>query len=64
LVKHKLFIYLFIYLLQLGFQPMVVGNKIVLKQERDSTKEKQYKKQYKNIDYTKQKTKLQNRKQT
>jgi hypothetical protein len=43
---------------------MVVGNKIVLKQERDSTKEKQYKKQYKNIDYTKQKTKLQNRKQT
>ena len=44
-----------IYLLQLGFHPVAVVGKLVQKWDRDSyiQKQKQYRKQYKNTEYTK-----------
>ena len=44
-----------IYLLQLGFHPVAVVGKLAQKWDRDSyiQKQKQYRKQYKNMEYTK-----------
>ena len=53
-----------IYLLKMGFHLVAVVGKLVQKQERNSYKqnEKQYAKQYKNTEYTKCKTNIQNKK--